>query len=489
MRVFIGVFVFGLICAAGGQTTYTVRLLPRPTGSLETYPIAVNNAEYVTGTVHVDAWGSRAALWDPSGAVTLFGSPLNSNDDFRYTSVDFHPLLTGNWFTNHGLGDRGFIFDSSTLAVQYFPQKLTSGLNDLGDLLLTDKSDPSRQFVQIWNQKSGYRNVPGIQPGDSHIGISINAQGDIIGQSVVSGIQRPWVRRGEITTPLPGVEESSHARCTAINAQGFIVGGGRVNGVSEAIVWRPDFTWFVLGRPLNHPGWHSLVALSLNSAHTVVGTAFTGSQETAWVWTQEEGVRRLQDLTDGSGQGWIFRYAADVNDRGQIVGDGFFNGEQQGFIMDPTTFLAPQSFSILRGSLVAGEIQDLSTSDNAKLVVRAGPVLVPTESPLQILFELRSPNDLPGEIVLKLESGANTPGLSQKIDILNHVTGSYEQVSTSTASITDSVIEITLSGDPSRFVERTTGKLKLRLSFQRTGITLIWPWAIGVDDLQLRIGV
>ncbi len=43
----------------------------------------------------------------------------------------------------------------------------------------------------------------------------------------------------------------------------------------------------------------------------------------------------LTGLLDATGRGWVLTNAFDVNDRGQIVGVGIFQGRQQGFLLTP----------------------------------------------------------------------------------------------------------------------------------------------------------
>jgi len=60
-----------------------------------------------------------------------------------------------------------------------------------------------------------------------------------------------------------------------------------------------------------------------------------GGLARAFVWTEEEGALPLTSLLDASGRGWVLTNPFDINDRGQIVGQGIYQGRQQGFLLTP----------------------------------------------------------------------------------------------------------------------------------------------------------
>jgi hypothetical protein len=54
------------------------------------------------------------------------------------------------------------------------------------------------------------------------------------------------------------------------------------------------------------------------------------------VWNALVGLRDLNQLLDGSGNGWTISIASDINSSGQIVGLGFNPaGDQHGFLLTP----------------------------------------------------------------------------------------------------------------------------------------------------------
>jgi probable HAF family extracellular repeat protein len=76
----------------------------------------------------------------------------------------------------------------------------------------------------------------------------------------------------------------------------------------------------------------------VNAQGQMVGIMWDSDQddaiEHAFIFDMENGVRDLNDLIDPA-SGWVLSFARDINNAGQIVGYGEFNGEKRGFILDP----------------------------------------------------------------------------------------------------------------------------------------------------------
>jgi uncharacterized repeat protein (TIGR01451 family) len=76
----------------------------------------------------------------------------------------------------------------------------------------------------------------------------------------------------------------------------------------------------------------------------VVGSYFTPAGESAFIY--EDGV--LTDLNRllPAGSGWQLGAAIDINDAGQVVGQGMHDGEGRGFLLTPTTPTADLALSM-----------------------------------------------------------------------------------------------------------------------------------------------
>ena len=76
-------------------------------------------------------------------------------------------------------------------------------------------------------------------------------------------------------------------------------------------------------------------ANDINEHNQVVGSSeilVNGSMENhALLWSQDGGI--TVDLNDWAAPGWVFTEATAINDHGDIVGKGFFNGVEHGFLL------------------------------------------------------------------------------------------------------------------------------------------------------------
>ena len=93
-----------------------------------------------------------------------------------------------------------------------------------------------------------------------------------------------------------------------------------------------------------------------------------------------------------------------------------------------------------------------------------------------------SPVEVPSELRFTLEASANTPGLTQTIELFNYDTSLYEQVDLSVPGAMDSIVEVVVTTNPERFVQAGTREMRAKVVYQRVGLTLLWPWSARLDQ-------
>ena len=142
----------------------------------------------------------------------------------------------------------------------------------------------------------------------------------------------------------------------------------------------------------------------------------------------------------------------------------------------------PESYEIVRGQHLAGGLEDLFQSDDARLDVRLGFAISSAEPPVWIETEGIAPSATPSALWMVCEAKADTVGLTQKMELLNVDTQQYEEIDAGPATTTDSVAQVKVTGDPSRFVDPDSLKIKARLTWKAYGPVTLFPWQVGLDQ-------
>ncbi len=80
------------------------------------------------------------------------------------------------------------------------------------------------------------------------------------------------------------------------------------------------------------PGDASSIALNVNDLGEVVGSSFTGSPYRAFLWTESDGMKALNDLMSEEDKlQWDLTSARGINNAGQICGRGYLNGDRRAY--------------------------------------------------------------------------------------------------------------------------------------------------------------
>lgn len=142
----------------------------------------------------------------------------------------------------------------------------------------------------------------------------------------------------------------------------------------------------------------------------------------------------------------------------------------------------PSSFSLFRGQVVSGSLQDLRESDDSWLVLRPGIVLSGEEAPVQLVVEGTSPIQSPLEFAFRLEAHVSVSNIQQTLELYDFSTQEYRQVDQRMATLSDSVVNVSITSQPERFVEQGTGRVRARIRYKSLGPVLTYPWFVFVDQ-------
>ncbi len=167
-----------------------------------------------------------------------------------------------------------------------------------------------------------------------------------------------WSQGGSpFATALPLPEGYLDGFAYGINDNGSIVGKG-----DTSIFPSPNSRAFYqpLGRGMTLIAANGSEAKSINNSEVVVGNV----EGRAFIWDSTNGLRFL-DAVIGA-RDWNFTESVKINNTGQIVGYGFFQGEEKAFFWDGTQVypIGNKSEFIIYGLNNVGQVVGSRTSQN-----------------------------------------------------------------------------------------------------------------------------
>jgi probable HAF family extracellular repeat protein len=132
-----------------------------------------------------------------------------------------------------------------------------------------------------------------------------------------------------------------------INDPGMIVGNADTpEGHSHPFLWYDGVM-----TDIGMPGDNIYYAQAINSSGQIIGAVFTDEGITVAIIWQNGTICDLNSYIT-SGSGWFLQSALSINDSGQIVGYGIYNGQQRAFLLTPEPVPEPSmlfltSFALL----------------------------------------------------------------------------------------------------------------------------------------------
>jgi probable HAF family extracellular repeat protein len=104
------------------------------------------------------------------------------------------------------------------------------------------------------------------------------------------------------------------------------------DGQERAFLWEKSSGMSDLGSL----GGNNSYARAINNYGQVIGNSYTADgQPRPFFWDKTSGISDLNNLV--SAPGWILYDALDINNAGQIVGNGSYNGQARAFLLTPNT--------------------------------------------------------------------------------------------------------------------------------------------------------
>ena len=170
--------------------------------------------------------------------------------------------------------------------------------------------------------------------GDYSNARDINDKGDVVGEAdlVPSGKPQAFLWRAGKMQQLPKLSGGTFCSAQAINDKGVITGSCDLpNGVAHAVIWR-DGSIEDLGTLGDEDA--PSTALDINAQSQVVGTS-EALQDRLRAFLWEKGKMVNLNLLIPPDSGWTLLVASRINDKGEILGRGYYHRAIHAFLLEP----------------------------------------------------------------------------------------------------------------------------------------------------------
>ncbi len=154
----------------------------------------------------------------------------------------------------------------------------------------------------------------------------ITDSGQVVGQSWTAGNEsRPYLWQNGTMNELANFE----GEATGINSSGQIVGNHVVDTYGYAFLWETGTI-----TDYGTLGGDSSGSLGINDFSQIVGQAKDiDDVDRACLWDQGI-IYDLNNILNDNTE-WYFACAIDINNNGQIIGEGTLSGQKRGFLLSP----------------------------------------------------------------------------------------------------------------------------------------------------------
>jgi hypothetical protein len=129
----------------------------------------------------------------------------------------------------------------------------------------------------------------------------------------------------------------------------------------------------------------------------------------------------------------------------------------------------PDTYTIIRGIYENGSVSDLHMSDDSKLVIKRERTS--SLGALQIMIDVMGESSIinPSELKFVYEGSSSLANATLTLRLFNYSTNTYNTLEVRAIGISDETVEITVTNNASNYVNPTTGEVKARILFEKSG--------------------
>ena len=140
------------------------------------------------------------------------------------------------------------------------------------------------------------------------------------------------------------------------------------------------------------------------------------------------------------------------------------------------TAVAPAGMAMFRGTIASGNLQDLATSNDARLILQRGATFSSAEAPIDFTLTGVSPISSPKLLTVIVEGQCSPGKLKQTVRAYDFIADDWITVRDSSLTANADASTRIVLFNPIRFIQPGTHQAKLRIKIAATGAVFANLW-------------
>lgn len=285
-----------------------------------TWGTAINNAGQIVGYAQTDdSFKSQPMLWQADGTPVFIGA-FGAQGSGQAYAINNNGVVVGNAQYGDGTANRAFTYNTTTGKIDYGT--------------LDNSSNQSESFFY-----------------------GINDAGHIVGDGYIGDSPTKVLLSADLSSPTVTVIDSASGtpvagHMTAVNSAGVGIGyAGHTFEETPFMVLADNTVQAFDLSGLHLSDEAGVTASAINSHGDVVGRVVDSSGFGIWIYSGGQAFSLNGEVINMAGWDMITN-AIGINDAGQIVGTGIYNGVTTAFLMTPVPEPASVSLMLAGGALL-----------------------------------------------------------------------------------------------------------------------------------------